>query len=139
VPFLAVRMRNVGILVQVGVGFFVAGYAGLLFAPTIATWLWVLFAGLGPILFPVTLVLINLRTRTQRGSIVLSGFSQGFGYVIGSLGPLLFGLVHELTGSWQVPLLMLLVPVAAASVAGVYLARPRMLEDSWHPKAGPGA
>jgi MFS transporter, CP family, cyanate transporter len=139
VPFLVVRMRNVGILVQVGVGFFVAGYAGLIVAPTTATWLWVLFAGLGPILFPVTLVLINLRTRTQRGSVVLSGFSQGFGYVIGSLGPLLFGLVHELTGSWQVALLMLLVPVAAASVAGVYLGRPHMLEDSWHRKAAPGA
>ncbi len=139
VPFLAVRMRNVGILVQVGVGFFVVGYAGLLLAPATATWLWVLFAGLGPILFPVTLVLINLRTRTQRGSVVLSGFSQGFGYVIGALGPLLFGLVHELTGSWQVPIVMLLVPVVAASVAGAYLARPHMLEDSWHARPGPGA
>jgi CP family cyanate transporter-like MFS transporter len=139
VPFLVVRMRNVGILVQVGVGFFLAGYAGLLFAPTTLTWLWVLFAGLGPILFPVTLVLINVRTRTQRGSVVLSGFSQGFGYVIGALGPLLFGLVHEVTGSWQVPLVMLLVPVAVASVAGVYLAKPHMLEDSWHGKTGPGA
>jgi len=135
VPFFAVRMRNVGILVQVGVVFFLAGYAGLLLAPDTATWLWVLLAGLGPILFPVALVLINLRTRTQRGSVVLSGFAQGFGYVIGALGPLLFGLVHETTGSWHGPLLMLLVPIAAASVAGVYLARPHMLEDSWHGRA----
>ena len=132
VPMLAVRMKNVGILVQVGIGFFLAGYLGLLLAPSTLTWLWVGFAGLGPILFPVVLVLINLRTRTQFGSVALSGFSQGIGYTIGAFGPLLFGLIHEISGNWHAPVLMLFGMVAAASAAGLYLAKPRMLEDSWH-------
>jgi CP family cyanate transporter-like MFS transporter len=134
VPILAARMRNAGVLVGVGVGFFIAGYTGLLVMPTTLTWLWVALAGLGPILFPLVLVLINLRTRTQLGSVKLSGFCQGLGYLVGAFGPLLFGLLHEISGSWHAPLLMLFGMVLAAAVAGLYLAKPRMLEDSWLPR-----
>ncbi len=134
VPMLAVRMRNVGVLVQMGVAFFVIGYTGLLMMPTVLPWLWVAFAGLGTLLFPVVLVLINLRTRTQLGSVKLSGFSQGIGYTIGAFGPLLFGLLHETSGGWQLPMVMLFGMVLAAAGAGLYLAKPRMLEDSWLPR-----
>ena len=81
-------MRNVGILVYAGVVFFIVGYLGLLLVPATATWLWVAFAGAGPLLFPLALVLINLRTRTHAGSVALSGFVQGIGYTIGAVGPL---------------------------------------------------
>ncbi|MBT1636901.1 MFS transporter [Clavibacter michiganensis] len=130
-PILAARMRNVGILIQVGVLFFVVGYVGLLVAPAAAPLLWVAAAGSGPLLFPLVFVLINLRTRTHGGVVALSGFVQGIGYSIGALGPLLFGILHEATGGWTVPLLMLFSLVAVASASGFYLARPRMLEDTW--------
>ncbi len=76
-------------------------------------------------------MLINLRTRTHGGVVALSGFVQGIGYSIGAIGPLLFGVLHELSGGWTVPLIMLFVMVAVASASGFYLARPRMLEDTW--------
>ena len=128
-PALAVRIRNVGLLMQVGVGFFVAGYAGLLLAPAAAPLLWVVLTGLGPIIFPVCLVLINMRTRSHHTAIALSGLVQTIGYTIGALGPLVVGVLHDTTGGWTAPLLFLMSTTAIASVTGVMLARPRFVED----------
>jgi CP family cyanate transporter-like MFS transporter len=132
VPVLATRMRSVAPLIWVGAASYVVGYAGLLLAPGAAIWLWVGIAGLGPLLFPLALVLINLRTRTSEGSIALSGFTQGVGYLIGALGPLLVGVLHEATGGWTGPLVLLLATVAPIVACGIVVARPHMLEDDWH-------
>jgi CP family cyanate transporter-like MFS transporter len=129
VPLIAVRIRNVGLLVELGVACFVAGYLGLLLAPTFAPLLWVILAGLGPIIFPVCLVLINLRTRSHHTSTALSGVVQTIGYTVGALGPLLVGALHGSTGSWTAPLLFLLATTVIAAITGVMLARPRFVED----------
>ena len=129
VPLLAARMRNVAVLIYAGVAFFVVGYLGLILVPETATRLWVSFPGLGPLLFPLSLVLINLRTRTHAGSVALSGFTQGLGYTLGALGPLLVGLLHQLTGAWTPALLVLTATALAAAAAGAVVARPVPLED----------
>ncbi|WP_346769360.1 MFS transporter [Planctomonas sp. JC2975] len=129
IPALASRLRNVAWLIYLGAAFFIVGYLGLILLPSTATWLWVVFAGLGPLLFPLCLVLINLRTRTHEGAVALSGFVQGLGYVLGALGPLLVGVLHDLTGGWLWPLLFLLLTAVAVVFAGAVIARPGMLED----------
>lgn len=129
VPLLAARMRNVALLIYAGVAFFVLGYAGLIFAPAVAPWLWVALAGLGPLIFPLSLALINVRTRTHDGAVALSGFTQGLGYTLAAFGPLGVGLLHQLTGSWTLPLVMLTVTALAAAFAGAVIARPVPLED----------
>lgn len=129
IPLLASQMRNVAVLVYAGVAFFVAGYAGLILVPATATWLWVALAGLGPLLFPLCLVLINFRTRTHAGSVALSGFTQGLGYTLGALGPLAVGVLHQLTASWTLPLIVLTATALAAAFAGTVAARPHYLED----------
>jgi CP family cyanate transporter-like MFS transporter len=130
VPVLAARMRSVAPLIYVGVGCFTAGYLGLLLAPQTLTWLWVVLAGAGPILFPVVLVLINTRTRTPAGSVRLSGFTQGLGYTAGAFGPLVVGLLHELTGEWTAPLVFLLIVGLTGILAGILLKRhPGYVED----------
>jgi CP family cyanate transporter-like MFS transporter len=131
VPVLAARMRSVWPLLLAGLASYVGGYLGLLLAPGTATWLWVAIAGSGPLLFPLTLVLINLRTRTAAGAVALSGFTQGTGYLVAAGGPLVFGLVHEATGGWTMPLVMLVVVAASILVTGSIVARPRYLEDDW--------
>jgi CP family cyanate transporter-like MFS transporter len=128
-PVLAVRLRSVTPLIVAGLVFFVAGYTGFLVAPTVAPLLWTLFIGLGPILFPLTLTLINLRTRSQLGAVALSGFVQGFGYVIGAAGPLVVGLLRDATGGWQVPIYFLLGSLVLSVPALVVLGRPRFVED----------
>lgn len=131
IPVLAPRMKNVGLLVYAGVASFLIGDLGLIFIPGVATWLWVLLAGLGPMLFPLCLVLINLRTRTHAGAVALSGFVQGVGYTLGALGPLAVGVLHQWTGGWTVALWVLIGTALAAAAAGIVIARPHQLEDSF--------
>jgi len=133
IPALTARLTNVGPLVYVGVFAFVAGDLGLLFAPETLTWLWVSLAGLGPLFFPLALVLINLRTRTHAGAVALSSFVQSIGYTLGALGPLVFGLLHELSGGWTWPLIFLLATALVIIIAGAVIGRPHMLEDDLTP------
>ena len=129
IPVLTARMKNLGLLVYVGVLVFVVGDLGLLLVPETLTWLWVALAGLGPLFFPLALVLINLRTRTHEGSVALSGFVQSVGYTLGAVGPLVFGFLREVTGQWMWPLLFLTATALAVTIAGAVIARPHMLED----------
>jgi CP family cyanate transporter-like MFS transporter len=129
IPVLTARMTNIGPLVYVGVGVFVAGDLGLLFAAETLTWLWVSLAGLGPLFFPLALVLINLRTRTHAGAVALSSFVQSIGYTLGALGPLVVGLLHEFSGGWSWPLIFLLATALAIIIAVAVIGRPHMLED----------
>jgi len=131
IPVLAQRMKNVALLVYAGVAAFLLGDLGLILAPGFATWLWVVLAGLGPLLFPLCLVLINLRTRTHAGAVALSGFAQGVGYTLGALGPLAVGLLHQWTGGWTVALGALTGTALVAAAAGIVIARPHQLEDSF--------
>ncbi|ROR82251.1 MFS transporter, CP family, cyanate transporter [Plantibacter flavus] len=128
VPMLVARLRNVAVLVYVASACFVLGYLGLLLWPATLTWLWVLLAGLGPLLFPLALVLINLRTATHEGAVALSGFVQSVGYTLGALGPLVVSLLHAVTGSWTVPLLLLLATGALCAIAGRITGRPTTIE-----------
>jgi CP family cyanate transporter-like MFS transporter len=129
IPTIAARMKNVGILIYIAVGFLLVGYGGLLVIPSVATPLWVVVAGLGPLVFPLSLYLINERTRTHAGSVALSGFVQGVGYLLSAASPLLFGLLHQVSGSWTLSIVMLLVVSLAAIPAAVILRRHRYLED----------
>lgn len=94
--------------------------------------MWVALVSAGPLLFPLVLVLVGLRSRTQEGTVALSGFTQGVGYAMGALGPLLVGLLHQVTGGWDVPLVFLLLTLIVVVIAGRVVVRPRMLEDDWH-------
>jgi CP family cyanate transporter-like MFS transporter len=132
VPVLAGRTRSVAPLIALGLVFYVLGYGGLLLAPAALPWVWVALAGAGPLLFPLVLVLVGLRSRTPEGTVALSGFTQGIGYTLGALGPLLVGVLHEATGGWNVPLVFLLATLVIVAVAGRVVATPRMLEDDWH-------
>jgi CP family cyanate transporter-like MFS transporter len=129
IPVLAARLRSPSPLIVIAVALFVAGYAGFLLAPRSAPLLWTILIGLGPLVFPLLLTLINLRTRTQVGAVALSGFVQGFGYAAGALGPLIVGLLRESTGGWEVPIWFLLGILVLAVPSVIVLRRPRYVED----------
>ncbi|HKU10559.1 MAG TPA: MFS transporter [Sinomonas sp.] len=131
VPVLASRLRNPFPIVVLGVSCFIAGYLGLLLAPATATWLWSTLAGLGPATFPLSLVLVNLRTHSHQASGAVSGFAQGLGYLLACAGPLLAGILHDATGAWTASFAFLGVTLVILAVAGWVVCRPRYIED--HP------
>ncbi|MGN6221470.1 MAG: MFS transporter [Microbacterium sp.] len=131
VPLLVTRWNATRLLIGVAIACGLAGLAGLLFAPTFAPWLWVALFGLAPLLFPLVLVLLGLRTRTHEGAVALSGFVQSIGYGIAALFPLGIGLLHDATDSWTGPIIVLTLVVVAVIPAGAVAARPHTVEDEW--------
>ncbi|MCR6684821.1 MFS transporter [Pseudoxanthomonas sp.] len=130
-PSLAARMRNPLPIALLCAACHLSAFAGLLWAPMAAPWLWVALLGMGPSTFPLALTLVNLRTRTPAGSAALSGFAQGVGYALSCLGPLLFGWLHERSHGWGLPFAFLAACVGLM-VAGAWLAcRPGFLEERW--------
>ncbi|MFI9509460.1 MFS transporter [Nocardia sp. NPDC052566] len=133
-PTIVTRFRNPFLVVVGCAVFFFIGFAGLLIAPMSAPLLWVLVLGLGPSTFPMALTLINLRTRTSAGSAALSGFTQGVGYAVACVGPVLFGLLHTATDGWLAPFAMLGVAVLVLLAGAWQACKPRLLEDTWSSK-----
>jgi len=134
VPRIATRMTNPFPVVVICSVILVAGYLGLLFAPLDGTVVWICALGIGVSTFPLCMTLINLRTRTAISASSVSGFVQGIGYGIACLGPIGLGLLHEATGSWSVPLIVLAASALPGAIAGWYACRPRYVEDTIQPR-----
>ena len=110
----------------VGLGLIgISGVVGLTVAPAAAPLLWTVLLGLGMSVFSLALAVIALRARTAEDTARLSGMVQGFGYLLAGVGPFLFGLLHEISGGWTVPWLMLTVVYISQIVLGALAGRPR--------------
>ncbi|NYE94820.1 CP family cyanate transporter-like MFS transporter [Psychromicrobium silvestre] len=129
IPLFASRMRNPLPVVVFLLICFVSGYLGILLSPGNLTWLWVVLAGIGPGTFPLSLLLINLRTRSRQGAGALSGFSQGVGYALACIGPVLFGVLHQATGNWTTGFIFLFVSLGVLGLGAFFACRPIFLED----------
>lgn len=136
IPLLVARYRAVRPLFGVAVVTGLLGIAGLLFAPAAAPWLWTALLGTAPLLFPLTLVLLGLRTRAHEAAVALSAFVQSVGYAMVAVFPFAIGLLHDATDSWTLPLIVLAVVVAAAIPAGLVAARRNTIEDEWERRHG---
>ena len=129
VPALARRVPRTDIFVYVSAAFHVSGYLGLLFVPHIVTWLWIVLVGLGGLIFPLTLTLMNLRTKSTSASLQVSGFSQMGAYTAALFGPLVVGVLHEVTGEWTAFLVLMIAISLCVIPAAIILGRGRFIED----------
>jgi CP family cyanate transporter-like MFS transporter len=136
VPILVVRFQATRPLFFVAVTAGLVGLLGLLLAPTVALPLWVSIFGLTAIMFPLSLVLLSIRARTPESAVALSGFVQSIGYALAAVFPLLVGLLHETTGAWQVPLIVIAAVLVVSIPAGVVAGRRRTIEDEWERRHG---
>lgn len=109
-----------------------AAYAGLIVAPGAMPWLWSILLGIGLGAFPLALVLIGLRAATSAGTVALSSLVQGTGYLVAATGPVTVGVLHQRTGGWVLPLLVLLGLLVPKFVAGWIAAAPGTV-DAPHP------
>ncbi|MFC4116611.1 MFS transporter [Nonomuraea zeae] len=102
------------------------GLLGLLVAPAAAPYLWVSLMGLGqgPI-FPLTLTIIVLRSRTTEDTIALSTMAQSIGFVIAAAGPLALGLLRTASGTWTAGIVLLLALLVPQLLTGLAAARDR--------------
>lgn len=118
VPIIAGRLARQSVLAVVITALALAGVAGLLVAPALAS-LWVAvfgFAQGGSL--ATALLLVVLRAPDSAHTSELSGMAQGVGYTLAALGPFALGALHDLSGSWALPLLLLVVVLLIQAAFG---------------------
>jgi MFS transporter, CP family, cyanate transporter len=81
--------------------------------------------GFGLVIFPLVVVMISRGGRTTAETTALSTVAQSAGYLLATLGPFGMGLLHSATGSWLLPL-MLLLAVALGQIAVGHLLTQRI-------------
>ena len=131
IPILAARFGAVRSITVAAMVPGLVGVGGLLWAPTLAPWLWVVLMSLPTAFFPLVVVLFGLRTRSHATTVALSGIVQSIGYGAAAVFPILFGIIHEGTGVWDGVLWILAVLFVIGIPAGFLAARPGSVEDHW--------
>ncbi|WP_251552118.1 CynX/NimT family MFS transporter [Neobacillus muris] len=127
IPVLAARAHS-----QVWVSFLlslsaVLGYSGLLLGnsyPILIISIILIGIALGGI-FPLSLSLMGLRTRNARQAAELSGMAQSTGYIPAAVGPLFIGYLFDMTASWTLPLITLILISFIVMLFGMLAGRNR--------------
>ena len=103
-----------------------AGYTGLLLAPGSALIVWCLLFGFGQGA-PLALALgyIVGRAPDSHHAAHLSTMAQSGGYLIASTAPFAMGALHGATGSWTLPIVMLLVSLVPMLLTGLVASQNR--------------
>ena len=126
IPVLAHRAVDQRRLVAVAMVATAAGLAGAIFGPLAGVAPFTLLLGLGQ---GATLGLGIFYTMARAPDPVtaasLSAFAQGIGYLIASTGPLIIGFLHDATGGWVAPGLVLLAVCVATVIVGSLAGRAR--------------
>ncbi|WP_300265948.1 CynX/NimT family MFS transporter [Microbacterium sp.] len=137
VPVLVVRFQATRPLYVVALLCGLVGVTGLLFwSNTVTVWLWTGLFGIVGVMFPLALVLISIRSRTPESAVALSSFVQGAGYIIAAAFPLLVGVLHEISGSWTLPLLVIGGVLVVTIPFGIIAGRRRTVEEEWERRHG---
>lgn len=128
VPVLAARRRSQGRFVVVIVALYVVSWVGMLIAPASGAPVWASLMGLAQGAgISLALTLIVVRAPDAAHAAELSGMAQTVGYLLAAVGPLLLGVVHDLSGGWTVPMILMLVALLPILVFGLQAGRPRLV------------
>lgn len=80
--------------------------------------------------FALAMALIGLRTKTATQASHLSGMSQSIGYSLAAIGPVIIGFIFNMTSSWFIPLLVLLISGLLAALFGILSGRNIYVSDA---------
>ncbi len=119
IPVVAARLSRQSVLAIAVVAVSVTGLIGVLVGGVGMAVVWSIMLGLGQGgQLSLALTLINLRAPNTATATSLSTMVQSIGYTIAALGPLAAGVIHGATGSWTMPLLVLLVVMMPMAACG---------------------
>lgn len=115
-PHLLRRLPSRRFWLALGALSMAAGF--LMLWMSVTPWLAAILIGIGPgVLFPVNLMMPIEAVGDAQQATAWSAMTQSVGYVIGAMGPMLLGVIHDAAGSYT-----LLIPVLLAvtlAMAGV--------------------
>lgn len=110
IPILAGKLKDQRMIVVGVAALYLIGYGGVLAGGLSWTPLWMIAIGIaGGASFGLAMMFFTLRTETHTEAAELSGMAQSSGYLLAAIGPVLFGFLHDATGSWKSPLLIFMI------------------------------
>lgn len=102
-----------------------ASTVGLVVFPT-GAYVWMVLLGLGGgACLPLGLAFIGLRSANHHQAASLSMMAQSIGYLFAASGPVSFGLLHDVSGSWSLPLVLLSALGVMLAIVGYEAGRDR--------------
>jgi MFS transporter, CP family, cyanate transporter len=133
IPLLAHRFADQRVIVVPAAAVTAAGLAGSLWAPLGSAVFWVLILGAAQgaalglgIFFTVA------RAPDPVTAASLGSMAQSVGYLVSAAGPLAVGFLRADTGSWTVPIVLLLALCAVELTVGLLAGRDRMIPARHH-------
>lgn len=125
VPLILHRLRDQrGIAVVIALLCAVSS-AGFVVWPEQAV-LWTLMFGFGSGgTMILGLTFIGLRASSAHQAAALSGMAQSVGYLLAACGPPLMGKIHDVNGSWHIPLITCAVLSVLMAMSGAFAGRAR--------------
>ena len=131
IPIIAERMDNQKGLSGMTALFFIIGISGLFIGNPFIIPISVILIGVaGGTAFSLSMMFFSMRTSSAVEASEMSGMAQSFGYLLAATGPLLFGALHDLTTSWTVPLIMLLVVSVIILFVGIEAGKKKVINES---------
>ncbi|MGI8484424.1 MAG: CynX/NimT family MFS transporter [Thermomicrobiales bacterium] len=128
VPVMASRRRDQRAFVTGTALVWIVSIVGIMIFPTTGILLWmVLFGGCAGSALSLSLSFFSLRSPDTNHAAQLSGMAQTVGYCLAATGPFLFGAAHDLTGTWDVPLIGLILAMVGVLFAGLGAGRNRQV------------
>ncbi|TCM96294.1 CP family cyanate transporter-like MFS transporter [Paenibacillus sp. BK033] len=130
IPIIASRMKSQRVLVVITTVLYLVGIGGLLLDGNGLVPLWSVLIGVaGAGSFSLAMLFFTLRTRTSHAAAQLSGMAQSVGYLLAAIGPLVFGMIHDMTHRWTVSIGMLIAASLLIFMFGMGAARDRYVGD----------
>ncbi|HEX3802300.1 MAG TPA: MFS transporter [Solirubrobacteraceae bacterium] len=127
-PTLERRLGKPALMVALAVTLCAGAYLGLILDPRPGVYAWMTMLGLGQgSALGLALGYIVARAPDSHQAAHLSTMAQSVGYMIASSGPFLVGWLHGLSGSWTLPLVVLLAVLVPMLFAGLAASRNRVV------------
>jgi CP family cyanate transporter-like MFS transporter len=120
IPFLAGKKKDQRSIVVFLILLELIGLVGL-FLPELG-WVAIWISLIGFVMggsFGLSLLFIVLRSQDEESATELSGMAQSIGYFVAGIGPIVFGSIYDVTGSWTVPFILLFVVAFLKLITGM--------------------
>ncbi|MEN2416939.1 hypothetical protein AABB02_02395 [Streptomyces rimosus] len=106
------------------------GFAVLVSAPALSILACTLLGLGGGACLVLALTIQSERADSSGEAAAPTGMAQSVGYLVPAAGPLPLGILHDSTGSWTLPLVVLVALSAARAAAGYGAGRNRLVRYS---------
>lgn len=128
-PMVAVRIGDQRLIVIVVNTLFVVGLIFLLLSHSfIGMFIAITLTGMAVgSNFSLALTFLSIRAQGAQNVAELSGMAQSIGYCIAALGPVLLGLLFDITQEWKYPIMVLIAVVVTLTFFGYQAGKKRLV------------